>query len=115
MLHNRTLKTSNRANNALRMAAQSAGRTNTAIGAFYRRLKAKHGPAKANVATAHKLARILYTMLKTHQPFKELGVEEYTHQQKERVMRALTRKAKALGMILVPCNSEEQSLPSPAT
>lgn len=115
VLHNRTLKTTNRANNALRMAAQSAGRTNTALGAFYRRLKAKHGPAKANVATAHKLARILYAMLKTRQPFAELGVEQDSQQQKERFLRQLSRKAKAVGMMLVPCNSEQQALPSPAT
>jgi hypothetical protein len=101
VLHNRTLKTSNRANTALRMAAQSAGRSNTAIGAFYRRLKAKHGPAKANVATAHKLARILYAMLKSRQPFVDLGAEAYMQQQHAHWLRYLSRKAKALGMASV--------------
>lgn len=115
VLHKHTLKTTNRANNALRMAAQSAGRSNTAIGAFYRRLKAKHGPAKANVATAHKLARILYAMLKTRQPFEDLGAEHYTQRQKERLLHNLTRKAKALGMTLVPCNSVQHALPTAAT
>lgn len=115
VLRNRTLKTSNRANTAFRMAAQAAGRSHTAIGAFYRRLKAKLGPAKANVATAHKLARILYTMLKERQPFVDLGADHYTQQQQAHWLRYLNRKAKALGMTLVPCNSNEQTLPAPAT
>lgn len=53
-------KTKNRAAQALRMAAQSLNRSQSALGAFYRRMRAKYGPERANVATAHKLARIIY-------------------------------------------------------
>jgi transposase len=59
ILRSRTKKTQNRANTAFRIAAQSLSRSQSALGAFYRRMRAKHGPAKANVATAHKLARIV--------------------------------------------------------
>ncbi len=54
VLRSRTLKTHNRAGQALRLAAQAAGKSQTAYGAFFRRMRAKHGPKKAIVATAHK-------------------------------------------------------------
>lgn len=56
----RTKKNDNRAATALRVAAQTLYRNDSALGAFYRRMKARHGPAKAIVATAHRLARIIY-------------------------------------------------------
>jgi transposase len=59
VLNTGTPKTKNRANTALRLAAQSLSRSHSALGAFYRRKRAQHGAAKANVATAHKLARII--------------------------------------------------------
>jgi transposase len=108
VLRNRTLKTSNRANTALRVAAQAASRSSTTLGAFFRRIKAKHGPAKATIATAHKLARIIYFMLKDRTPYRDLGVDHYTQQQQTHLLRALNRKAKALGMLLIPCNPDEQ-------
>mgnify|MGYP000606232718 CR=1 FL=1 len=64
VLRSRTKKTQNRANLAFRLAAQSLSRSQTALGAFYRRMKAKHGPAKATTATAHKLARIVWAVWK---------------------------------------------------
>lgn len=115
ILRNRTLKNANRAATTLRLAAQALSRSNTALGAFYRRLKAKHGPAKANVATAHKLARIFFAMLKERKPYVELGVDYHTQQQQAHLLRYLSRKAKSLGMTLVPCNSDQQQLPAPAT
>lgn len=115
VLRKRTLKNANRASTALRMAAQALARSQTALGAFYRRLKAKHGPAKANVATAHKLARIIYAMLKERTPYVELGADYYTQQQQASLLRYLDRKAKALGMMLVNRNSDQHSLQSLAT
>ena len=102
ILRSRTLKTQNRANLAYRMAAQSAGRSNTAIGAFYRRVKAKHGPAVATTATAHKIARIVYFMLKNRTAYVDQGVAAYEQQQRDRTIRNLKRKAAALGLELVP-------------
>jgi transposase len=66
-----TKKTKNRVNTALRMAAQSLHHSNSVLGEFYRRMRAKHGSPSAIVATAHKLARIIYHMLKYQEDYKE--------------------------------------------
>ncbi len=102
VLRSRTLKTNNRANLAFRLAAQSAGRGQSAIGAFYRRMTAKHGPAKATTATAHKLARIVYFMLKNRTAYVDPGATYYEQQYRERTIRNLKRKAANLGFELVP-------------
>jgi transposase len=101
VLRTRTKKTQNRANLAFRVAAQSLSRSNTALGAFYRRMKARHGPAKATTATAHKLARIVYSMLKNRTAYQDPGVTYYEEQYKDRTIRNLKRKAAALGLDLI--------------
>ena len=58
----------NRASRALRMAAQSLRTSPSSLGAFFRRMRSKLGPAKATTATAHKLAKILYHMLQGKNP-----------------------------------------------
>jgi transposase len=93
----RTRKTDNRANHALRMAAQSLARSDSALGAFYRRIKARHGAPKAIVATAHKLARILYHMLKHRVDYRDPGADYYNAQQHERAIKRLHRQAARLG------------------
>jgi transposase len=115
LLRNRTLKSANRANTALRVAAQAVARSSSALGAFFRRIKAKHGPAKAIVATAHKLARIIYFMLRDRTPYVDLGADYYTEQQQANLLRYLNRKAKSLGMVLMPRNSDEQLVSISAT
>lgn len=95
-----TQPTQNRATTALRVAAQSLARSQSALGAFYRRMKAKHGPAKATTATAHKLARIVYFMLKHRQPYHPPDMAQYEEQQRERHLRHLQRQAAKLGMKL---------------
>jgi transposase len=95
-------KTQQPAATALRLAAQALARSQSALGAFYRRLRAKHGPAKANVATAHKLARIIYSMLKHRRAYFDPGPAHYEQQFRERTLRTLQRKAADLGMALVP-------------
>ena len=92
---------SHRVAQILRMAAVSAGRTQSAIGAFYRRLSGRIGKAKAIVATAAKLARIIYTLLKNGTLFEEAGAEVYEQRYRDRVLRNLKRKANALGFLLV--------------
>ena len=98
-------KTKNRAAQALRMAAQSLNRSQSALGAFYRRLRAKHGAEIANVATAHKLARIIYFMLKNKTPYRDIGIEEYDAKYRERRVSSLQRQAKQLGFRLEPALS----------
>jgi transposase len=102
VLKSQTLKSTNRAAQAFRMAAQSAGRSQSALGAFYRRMRAKHGGPKAITATAHKIARIFYHMLKYKQAYSDPGQDHYEQQYQQRVIRNLKRKAKALGLELVP-------------
>jgi transposase len=98
----RSKQTNNRANKAFRLAAQSVSRTQSALGAFFRRIKAKHGAPVAITATAHKLARIVYHMLKHRQPYHDPGAQQYNEQQRQRLLHNLQRQAKKLGLCLVP-------------
>lgn len=102
VIRHRPLNVHNRAAQALRLAAQAVGRTDTALGAFYRRLKARLGPAQAITALAHKLARIIYHLLKHREPYQDLGREAYEQQFRERELRSLQRKAAKLGFQLTP-------------
>ena len=102
VIRSRTLKVHNRAAQALRLAAQAVGRSDTALGAFYRRLKARLGPAQAITALAHKLARIIYHLLKQRQPYQDPGPEAYEQQFRERELKSLQRKAAKLGFQLAP-------------
>ena len=102
VLKRRTGKTTNRANLAFRLAARSAGNSDSATGAFYRRIKARHGAPKAITATAHKIARIVYHMLKYQEEYKDTGAEAYEIQYQARILKNLKRKAKKLGMELTP-------------
>lgn len=92
----------NRAASALRMAAQSLARSQSALGAFYRRLRARLGPQKALTATAHKLARIIYFMLKRKDDYVDPGETAYTEQMQQRRLRKLERQAATLGFSLQP-------------
>ena len=115
ILRNRTRKTKNRAYTALRIAAQSLARSQSALGAFYRRVKARHDAPKAITATAHKLARIIYHMLKHRCPYEDPGASYYEQQYQERTMRRLKRKAAQLGMQLVPRDqTSDQNAVNPA-
>jgi transposase len=71
VLPSRTRKVRNRLAQALRMAAQSLDHSQSYLGQFYRRMRAKHGPVGAITIAAHKLARIIYHLLKTHEPYDE--------------------------------------------
>jgi transposase len=93
----KTRKTANRAANAFRMAAQSLANSNTGLGGFYRRIRARLGAPKAITATAHKLARIFYRMWTTGQSYTDLGSDYYENRYKERVLRNITRRARDLG------------------
>jgi transposase len=102
VLRSRTKKTKNRANLALRLAAQSLSRSQSAVGAFYRRMKAKQGPGKATTAAAHKLACMVYYMLKNRTAYVDPGATYYDQHYRDRVIRNLKRRAAELGLELVP-------------
>jgi hypothetical protein len=101
VLKRRTKQIANRAATALRLAAQSAGRSQRALGGFYRRMRAKHGAPKAITATAHKIARMIYHMLKYRVDYVDPGQDYYEQKYRERIIKNLQRKAQELGMQLV--------------
>ena len=101
VLSSRTAPSSNKAAEALRFAAQSLQFSQTALGAFFRRIMIRTGTAKAITATAHKLAVILYHMMKEKVAFIEVGQAVYEENYKRRKMANLQRQAKSLGYELV--------------
>jgi transposase len=90
-----------RAAQALRLAAQSLIHSKGALGAFLRRIAARRGMPKAITATAYKLARIVYGMLKHGKEYAAQSAEQYEKEYRERTLRGLKRKAAELGMELV--------------
>jgi len=102
ILSSKPRKNANRAAAALRLAAQSAMQSKSAIGAFIRRIKSRLGAPTAINAGAHKLARLVYRMLKFGKAYVETGQEAYEKFFKERTLRNLQRKAHQLGFQVTP-------------
>ena len=98
----RTRPSSNRAATALRMAAQGLHRSQTALGAYLRRMKAALGAPKAITATARKLALMIYRALKHGLQYVDPGQDWYERQYQDRLLKSLTRKALKLGYQLTP-------------
>jgi transposase len=101
VLSRRTRKVTNRASTILRLAAWTAGKTDTWIGRFYRRVKARRGAPKAVTATARKLACVIYHLLKYKEEFALLDTAKYEQQAKDHRLRHLRKEAKSLGYQLV--------------
>jgi transposase len=95
-------KGKNRVAVALRMAAQALGRTQSPLAVFYRRIKSRIGGKGAITATAHKLACLVYRMLKYGTEYVQQSLAEYEQRVRRQMERALERKAAALGYRLVP-------------
>lgn len=100
VLRSRTLNNHNRAGQAFIQAAAALTRSDTAFGAFYRRLKSRVGPSQALVATAHKLARVVYKMLKEKVPYTHTTAQEEDARFRDREIAYLRRKATKLGLTL---------------
>jgi len=100
VLSARTRRSSNRVSAQLRLAAVAVGRTNTALGAFYRRLAARIGKAKAVTATARKIAVLFYNTMRFGMQYKDPGADHYERQYRERVIKQLHRRAAEFGYIL---------------
>jgi len=98
----RNRKGTNRLTLALRMAAQAVGRTNTPLGLFYRRIRSRIGGLGAVKATAHKLACLIYRMLRYGEDYVVQSMEEYEAKMRSNALVALERKAAAMGMQLSP-------------
>lgn len=101
-LSSKTRSGGSRAAAALRMAAQSLERSPSAMGAFYRRMKARLGAPAAVTAAAHRLARVIYAMLRHGQAYVDIGQDGYEQQFRQRMLKNLQRQARKLGLSLVP-------------
>ena len=112
VLRSRTMKVRNRANQAFRQAAQSVAKSDSSFGAYYRAMRARLGPKQAIVATAHKIARTVYQLLKTGEPYQEQSAAEYDHKRQERERKHLERRAQKLGYTLAPMPATMPEAPS---
>ena len=111
VLSARTRKISNRVTAHLRLAAVTVGRTQTALGAFYRRLAARTGNAKAVTATAQKIAVLFYNAMRYGMNYVDLGANHYEQQYRERVIKQLHRRAGEFGVALAPKLLQARSAP----
>lgn len=101
----KTKRVVNRAAQALRLAAASLRASKSALGAYYRRMCARMDKPKAVTAAAHKLARLIYTMLTRGEEYTDQGQEYYELQHRERTLRNLAKRAEQMGMKLTPAES----------
>ena len=97
-----TRKVQSRAAKALRLSARTLRNSHSSLGAFYRRLRGRIGPAKALTATARKLAIIFYNMVKFGKTSTDVGEDAYLKQQTQRHLKRLKKQAKRVGFELVP-------------
>jgi len=100
VLSRRTRRSSSRAAAHLRLAATTIGKTDTALGAFYRRLSARAGKAKAVTATARKIATHFYNALRYGMKYVDQGASYCEELYRNRVLGNLQRRAESLGFTL---------------
>jgi transposase len=106
VLSARTRRSANRATALLRLCAVTIGKTPTALGAFFRRLAARVGKAKAVTATARKIAVLFYNTLRHGAAYVDPGADYYEERYRHRTLDNLRRRAVALGFQLVPTPAE---------
>ena len=104
-----TRKVQSRTAKALRLAAQSLHHSKTALGAFYRRMKYRLGSPKATTATAHKLACLIFRMIRFGMDYVDRGQEQYNQQYQERVLKNLRKQADVMGYQLINLATGEVS------
>ncbi len=109
VLSSHTRRVVNRVSDALRISAMTLGRSQSALGAFYRRMKARLGTAEAVTATAHKLARLVYRLLKHGEAYFQQGMEEYEKKYQKQRLSGLKKAAAAMGYELTA--NEQVPLP----
>lgn len=83
----------------------TVGKTDSALGAFYRRLGLRLGKAKAMTATARKRAILFDNALRHGMDYSDPGASAYEERQRERMLHNLERRAKQLGYILEPAQA----------
>jgi transposase len=97
-----TRKVTNRIADVLRLAANALSRADGPMGDFVRRMKGRLGKAEGIVAGAHKLARIIWSMIVSGQPYDEAKAFAVTPASQARRLKNLQNQAKALNLTLVP-------------
>jgi hypothetical protein len=102
VLSSKTRKIKSRAAIALRIGANSLCRAKGYFGEFFRRMRARLGTAQAITATAHKIARILYHVLRTKEPFSETVFHRCDEQALLRAETRLRKHAAQLGFHVIP-------------
>jgi hypothetical protein len=107
LLSSRTRRSGSRAAALLRLAAVTVGRTETALGAFYRRLPARIGKAKAVTAAARKIAVLFYNTLRHGMDYADPGAAYYEERYRQRVLSNLRRRAKMFGYVLQQATAPE--------
>lgn len=101
VLSGKTRRVVNRAAQALRLAAAGLRSSQSALGAYFRRLCARMDKPKAVTAAAHKLARLIYSMLTKGQEYTDRGQDYYEERYRQRLLHHLSQRAEKLGMTLV--------------
>jgi len=109
VLRRSTRKSANRAREILQLCAQSLITSRSALGAYCRRMCGRLGKPKGIVATAHKLAVLVYRMMKFGHEYTDIGQERYEEQYKQRLLKRLAQRAQDLGFQLVA--SPENQVP----
>jgi transposase len=89
------------------MAAMSLHESKSALGAYYRRMRARLGAPKAITATAYKLARLVWRMMTYGTAYIDAGQAAYEKKTEERTLNALAKRARTLGYSLVATNTGE--------
>ena len=102
VLSGKSKRTANRAAQALKLAAAALKSSQSALGAYYRRMCARLDKAKAVTAAAHKLARLIYFMLTKAEEYTDRGQDYFEARYRERVVRQLQKRAEKLGLRLTP-------------
>jgi transposase len=105
VMSGKTKRCANRAAQALRLAAAALRSSQSALGAYYRRMCARMDKPKAVTAAAHKLARLIYAMLTHGQEYTDQGQDYFEERYRQRVLHNLAQKAKAMGIQLVPSDN----------
>lgn len=105
ILSSKTLKNNNRLATALRLAANSLWKSQSYLGDYYRRMRARHGAPKAITAAAHKLARIIYYLVKHKVAFSESVFQEEEKRFKKQLESRIKKQARMLGLKVVPVDS----------
>lgn len=103
ILSSQTLPGKNRLAKALQMSAMSLWHSKSYLGNYYRKKRARNGAPSAITDTAHKLARIIYHLVKTGQQFDESVFSDQEKAHQKRTLKNLKKLAKTMGFQLVPC------------